>query len=85
MDAKEACEHAACIEFSLGAAAERGRVECFAVPRRRGSSRRSSSWLFLVVTDLPEIEVRDGLSTFDVETLNRRGETKTYAAWPPDA
>jgi hypothetical protein len=85
MDAIAAKERAASIEFSLGAGAEQARVECFAVPRRRGSARRSSRWMFLVVTDLPETEVRDGLTSFQVETLGRRGSTTTYAAWPPTA
>lgn len=84
MDAIEARERAACIEFSLGAAAEQARVECFAVPRRKGSTRRRSRWVFLVVTDLPDVEVRDGLSTFEVETIGRRGQATTFVAWPPD-
>lgn len=83
MDAREAVEHAACIEFSLGAGADEARIECFAVPRRKGSSRRSSGWLFLVVTDLATREVRDGLEAFDVETIRRRGGLTSYAAWPP--
>jgi len=84
MDALEASQRAACIEFDLGAGADQARVECFAVPRRRGSSRRQSSWLFLVVTDLPEHEFRDALSGFTVETLDRRGARTSYAAWPPE-
>jgi hypothetical protein len=85
MDALEATQQAAGIEFALGASAEEARVECFAVPRRKGSSRRSTRWLFLVVTNLPEREVRDGLSTFQVETIGRRGGRTTYVAWPPQA
>lgn len=84
MDALEAMEQAACIEFSLGAGAEEARVECYAVPRREGSSRRQTPWVFLVVTDLPGHEVRDGLPAFRVETIGRRGSAKSYAAWPPD-
>lgn len=84
MDAFEAMQQAASIEFSLGAGAEEARVECFAVPRRKGSSRRSSRWVFLLVTDLPEREVRDGLSTFTVETIGRREARKRYVAWPPE-
>lgn len=85
MDAIDALEQAACLEFSLGAAAEEARVECFAVPRRKGASRRCSRWLFLVVTDLPEVEVRDGLSTFTVETIGQHSGATSYAAWPPEA
>lgn len=84
MRATEAKERAACIEFSLGAGADEARVECFAVPCRKGSSRRKARWVFLLVTDLPELEVRDGLTSFDVETLGQRGEATTYAVWPPD-
>lgn len=78
----DAMQRAASLEFALGAGAERARVECFAVPRRKGSSRRRSRWLFLVVTDLPERAVREGLSTFRVETIGRRDAAKHYAAWP---
>lgn len=84
MDAVEAMQQAASLEFALGAGAEEARVECFAVPRRKGSSRRQARWLFLVVTDLPEREVRDGLSTFQVETIGRRDRMTSYAAWPPE-
>lgn len=83
MDALEASERAASIEFRLGAGAERARVECFAVPCSEGSSRRQTRWAFLVVTDLPETEVRDGLSRCRVETIGRRGERTSYVAWPP--
>lgn len=85
MDALEAMQRAASIEFSLGAGADQARVECFAVPRRQGSSRRSTRWVFLLVTDLPEHEVRDGLETFTVETIGRRHGAKRYAAWPGQA
>lgn len=84
MDALEAMQRAASLEFALGAGADRARVECFAVPRRKGSARRTSRWVFLVVTDLPEREVRDGLSTFDVETIGRRDAATSYVAWPPE-
>lgn len=82
MDGRRALEQAASIEFSLGAGAEEARIECFAVPCRKGSTRRSSRWVFLVVTDLPEREVRDGLSTYHVETIGTREGRTSYAAWP---
>lgn len=82
MNAREASQKAACIEFDLGAGADRARVECFAVPCRKGSSRRKSRWVFLVVTDLSPREIRDALPGFQVETLSRRGSRTTHAAWP---
>lgn len=85
MDAIEASEWAASIEFRLGAGAEEGRIECFAVPQGKGSSRRRSSWMFLLVTDLPDVDVRDGLEACHVETIHRRGSSKSYAVWPPES
>lgn len=83
MDALDAMQTAACREFSLGAGAEQACVECFAIPRSKGSTRRQTGWVFLVVTDLPEVEVRDGLPGFTVETIGRRRSLTSYAAWPP--
>lgn len=84
MDAVEALQRASCLEFRLGAGAGGARIECFAIPRRRGSARRRSQWVFLVVTDLPEVEVRDGLQEFEIEMVGRRNGAGHYVAWPPD-
>lgn len=82
MDAVEATSLAECLEFELGALAQDARVECFAVPRTRASTRRSTGWLFLVVTSLPENVVRQALS-MPVEVVERRGSRRCLVAWPP--
>lgn len=84
MDAVHATSMAECIEYELGAGAEQARIECFAVPLRRGSSRRRSRWTFLVVSDLDERHVRETLGCMDVETVERRGSRRVMTAWPRD-
>lgn len=82
MDAMEATELAACLEFEVGAACPSTRVECFAVPLSRGSSRRRSGWAFLLVTDAPERTVRETLPGYEIELIERRGKRRVMQAWP---
>ncbi len=82
MDAMSATNLAECLELDLGASAPEGCVACFAVPLRPGSTRRKTRWAFLVVTDLPERTVREVLSRFHVDLVERRGSRRVFAAWP---
>ncbi len=81
MDAVQATSLAECIEHRLGAT-ESGRVEAFAIPRRKASTRRSTRWCFLIVTNLPEDHVRDTLREMTLEVTERRGPFLVFVAWP---
>lgn len=81
MDAMQATEFAECLEYRLGTP-KSGLVEAYAIPRAKGSSRRTTRWLFLLITDLHEDHVRDTLREIPVELLERRGSRYVYMAWP---
>lgn len=81
MNSVQATEFAESLEYRLGTL-ESGLVEAYAIPRSKGSSRRTTRWLFLIVTDLPEDHVRDTLREVPLELFERRGARYVYLAWP---
>jgi hypothetical protein len=82
MDVAEATLTAERLEREVGLSADTSRAECYAVPLARGSTRRKTRWVFLLITDVDETRVRDVLPDLDVEFLDRRGGARILALWP---
>ncbi len=70
------------LEHRLGAADERVQAACYPVPLRPGFLRRRTRWVFVVVTDLVEGELRGALAGHDVEFVQDRGQERLYVVWP---
>ncbi len=81
MNAETAHAGARGIMDRLGASLD-GEAITYAVPCSRGYLRRSTTWTFLIVTDMPEAYVRAMLPPYDVEFLSRRKNRLVLLAWP---
>lgn len=69
------------VKMRLGGVCD-GQIRTYAVPCSKGYLRRSVSWSILIVTDMPEMHVRDALVEHQIEFLTRESEGLVFIAWP---